>query len=180
MKATARRSQGASDQELTVGGVRFAAEQGHGGTATDEAPSPEELLAGSLASCTAATMQTYARRKGWDIGEVVVEVDYQPAERGSPTRCHVVVLLGQNLPEEQRKRLMAVAAKSPVHRTLEGETIFDEHLQLHAPKATARESAPAKRPLGRNPVLRRLAVLAPGRALTRQGDKSDAVNGPPE
>ena len=62
-------------------------------------------------------MQAYAKPKGRDIGEVVAEVDYEPADRGSPTRCHVVMALDQNLSVEQRRRLVAVAAKLPVHRT---------------------------------------------------------------
>ena len=51
----------------------------------DAGPSPQELLAASLASCTAITMEMYAQRKGWDIGDVTVDVDYEPAQRGSPT-----------------------------------------------------------------------------------------------
>ena len=54
--------------------------------ATDTGPSPQELLAASLASCTAVTMEMYAERKGWDIGGVEVACDYTPAERGCPTR----------------------------------------------------------------------------------------------
>src|ERR1700728_1379887 len=56
----------------------------HGGD--DEGPSPQELLAASLASCTAITMEMYAKRKGWDIGAVEVSVEYTPAERGCPTK----------------------------------------------------------------------------------------------
>ena len=52
--------------------------------ATTRGPSPQELLAASLASCTAITMEMYAKRKGWDIGPVEVQVDYTPAERGLP------------------------------------------------------------------------------------------------
>jgi hypothetical protein len=125
-------------------------------------------------------MQAYAKPKGRDIGEVVAEVDYEPADRGSPTRCHVVMALDQNLSVEQRRRLVAVAAKLPVHRTLEGETTFDERLELSASKTGPREGVPPSRPPGRNPLLRRLAVLAPSRALTRQGGDPGAGNGPPD
>jgi putative redox protein len=51
----------------------------------DAAPSPQELLAASLASCTAVTMEMYAQRKGWDLSDVEVECEYVPAERGCPT-----------------------------------------------------------------------------------------------
>ena len=59
----------------------------------DEGPSPQELLAASLASCTAITIEMYAKRKGWNIGEVEVDVDYEPAQRGSPTKFHQVIRL---------------------------------------------------------------------------------------
>ena len=57
----------------------------------DDGPSPQELLAASLASCTAVTMEMYAKRKGWDIGDIEVACEYQPAERGTPTRFELVL-----------------------------------------------------------------------------------------
>ena len=96
----------------------------------DTAPSPQELLAASLASCTAITMEMYAQRKGWDIGDVTVDVDYEPAQRGSPTRFRMVINFPKELPEEQRERLMQIGAKCPVHRVLEGEVMFEETVEL--------------------------------------------------
>jgi putative redox protein len=75
-------------------------------------------------------MEMYANRKGWDIGEVVVEVDYEPAQRGSPTSFRMAVKLPKELPEDQRDKLMQIVAKCPVHRTLEGEVMFDEQVEL--------------------------------------------------
>jgi hypothetical protein len=54
-------------------------------------------------------------RKGWELGDVSVEVDYEPAQRGSPTRFKMVVNFPKELPEEQRERLMQIGAKCPVH-----------------------------------------------------------------
>jgi putative redox protein len=96
----------------------------------DSGPSPQELLAASLASCTAVTMEMYAARKGWHIGDVEVDVEYEPAQRGSPTRFALTVNLPKELSEDQRERLMQIAAKCPVHRTLEGEVMFDERVEL--------------------------------------------------
>ena len=70
----------------------------------------------SLASCTAITMEMYAARKGWDIGNVEVDVAVQPAERGCPTKFELVLRLPDDLPEEQVERLRVIAAKCPVHR----------------------------------------------------------------
>ena len=97
---------------------------------TDTAPSPQELLAASLASCTAITMEMYAQRKGWDIRDVAVHVDYEPAQRGSPTRFRMTVDFPKELPDEQRERLMQIGAKCPVHRVLEGEVMFEENVEL--------------------------------------------------
>ena len=96
---------------------------------TDEGPSPQELLAGSLASCVAITVEMYATRKGWDIGGVEVACDYTPAERGCPTRFGIVVRLPDTLSDEQVERLRVIAAKCPVHRTLDGEVMFDERVE---------------------------------------------------
>lgn len=93
---------------------------------TDAGPSPLELLAASLASCTATTIEMYAARKEWDIGDVKVKVEYETAKRGSPTRFAITLCLPENLDEEQVRRLNEIAAKCPVHRTLEGEVMFDE------------------------------------------------------
>jgi putative redox protein len=96
----------------------------------DHGPSPQELLAASLASCTAVTMEMYARRKGWNVDGIEVDCTYTPAERGSPTRFDLVLRLPAHLTEEQVERLSVIAAKCPVHRTLEGEVLFNEQVEL--------------------------------------------------
>ena len=115
---------------LRSGSHRVTADEpsAHGGT--DAGPSPQQLLAASLASCSAITMEMYATRKGWDIGAVVVDVDYEPSQRGSPTKFRMQVTLPKELPEDQREKLMQIVAKCPVHRTLEGEVMFDESVTL--------------------------------------------------
>jgi len=95
----------------------------------DAAPSPQELLAASLASCTAVTMEMYADRQGWDLGAVEVACEYTPAERGCPTKFTLTLRLPADLTEEQARRLKVIAAKCPVHRTLDGEVMFDERVE---------------------------------------------------
>ena len=130
MRATSRRVDGRLEQDVEVRRHHLTADEpkDHGGD--DSGPSPQELLAASLASCTAITMEMYAQRKGWDVGDITVDVDYEPAQRGSPTRFRMAVELSKELPEEQRERLMQIAAKCPVHRTLEGEVMFEETVEL--------------------------------------------------
>jgi putative redox protein len=95
----------------------------------DAGPDPLELLAVSLASCTAITMEMYAARKGWNIGHVEVGVEYTPAERGCPTKFQLVMRLPEDLPEDQVERLRVIAAKCPVHRVLDGEVMFQERVE---------------------------------------------------
>ena len=128
MRAIARREDGTLKHDVEIRRHVVVADEPTENGGADSGPSPQELLAASLASCTAITMAMYARRKGWDIGEVVVDVDYEPAQRGSPTRFRLDVRMPKEVPDDQRERLMQIAAKCPVHRTLEGEVMFEENV----------------------------------------------------
>ena len=129
--AVARRvNSGGLEHYVEVGGHRLTSDEPERLGGSDAGPSPEELLAASLAACSAITLEMYANRKGWDVGDVVVEVDYEPAQRGSPTRFEMAVKLPKELSEEQRSKLMQIVAKCPVHRTLEGEVMFEEEVKL--------------------------------------------------
>jgi len=117
-------------QQVSVREHRLTVDEPEDEGGDDAGPSPQELLAASLASCTAITMEMYANRKGWDVGEMTVDVQYEPAQRGSPTRFVMNVNMSKELPEDQRERLMQIAAKCPVHRALESEVMFDEKVTL--------------------------------------------------
>ena len=129
MRASARQQENLR-HDVLVRSHTITADEPRDEGGDDAGPSPQELLAASLASCTAITMEMYAKRKGWNIGEIEVEVDYEPAQRGSPTKFHMTTRMPKELPDEQRERLMQIAAKCPVHRTLEGEVMFEEDLEL--------------------------------------------------
>jgi putative redox protein len=134
MRATARRRRSHSFQhDVRIRDHHVSADEPLDAGGDDVAPSPQELLAASLASCTAVTLEMYAERKGWDVGPVEVDCQYTPAERGCPTRFELVVRLPDGLEEDQVQRLMQIAAKCPVHRTLDGEVMFDERVELVAP-----------------------------------------------
>ena len=64
------------------------------------------------------------------MGEVEVDVNYEPAQRGSPTRFADDGQPAQGAARGPAQRLMQIAAKCPVHRTLEGEVMFDERVEL--------------------------------------------------
>jgi putative redox protein len=128
MKATARRT-GTLRQTVHVRDHRVTVDEPREAGGHDDGPSPQELLAASLASCTAITMEMYAQRKGWDIGDVEVDCEYQPAERGTPTKFELVVRLPDTLSPEQVEKLKVIAAKCPIHRTLDGEVMFTERVE---------------------------------------------------
>jgi putative redox protein len=130
MRAVARRVGDGLKHHVEIGTHKVTSDETAADGGTDAGPNPQELLAASLASCSAITMEMYAKRKGWDVGDVVVDVDYEPAQRGSPTRFQMTVHLPKELSEDQRDKLMQIVAKCPVHRTLEGEVMFEERLEL--------------------------------------------------
>jgi putative redox protein len=134
MKATARRRRtGTYQHDVAIRDHSVAVDEPRESGGDDTAPSPQEMLAASLASCTAITMEMYAERKGWDIGPVEVECEYSPAERGCPTRFELVLRFPESLDEGQIQRLKVIAAKCPVHRTLDGEVMFEERVELTQP-----------------------------------------------
>jgi putative redox protein len=129
MKATAKRNDGTFKHTLRVREHQLTVDESVEAGGEDAGPDPQELLAASLAACTAITMEMYAERKGWEIGEVEVEVQYSPAERGCPTKFELVLRLPEEMPAEQVERMRVIAAKCPVHRTLDGEVMFEERLE---------------------------------------------------
>src|ERR1700749_2882761 len=127
MKAIARRNaRTAFTHRVDVRQHRLVTDEPteHGGD--DDGPSPQELLAASLASCTAVTIEMYAQRKGWNLGDVEVACEYSPAERGCPTKFEIILRLPSQLSDYEVGRLLTIAAKCPIHRTLDGEVMFTE------------------------------------------------------
>ena len=86
----------------------------------DQGGTPSEILLASLASCTAITMKMYAKRKGWPLDGVDMEMELErQTESGELTTfIREKITLHGDLTEEQRKRILAIGKKCPVHRTL--------------------------------------------------------------
>ena len=95
---------------------------------------PFELLSAALASCTSATLMMFARRHGWPLAEVVMDVRYvRTGERegnahGDRDLMARDIVLKGDLSDEQMDRLTAVAKRCPVAKVLEGASIeiFDQ------------------------------------------------------
>ena len=128
MKAVARRT-GSFRHTIEVRRHHLTVDEPEEQGGDDAAPSPQELLAASLASCTAITMEMYAQRKGWDLGYVEVACEYTAAERGCPTKFEMVLRLPADATDEQVQRLKVIATKCPVHRILDGEVMFHERVE---------------------------------------------------
>ncbi|MBL4791782.1 bifunctional alpha/beta hydrolase/OsmC family protein [Citromicrobium bathyomarinum] len=119
---------------------RFVADEPRSYGGDDTGPTPYDLLLAALGTCTAMTMKMYADRKGLPFEGARVAVTHERdhgkdcdhcEEEGSPVQAlhRTITLQGDDLSAEQRDRLIEIADKCPVHRTLEG------HLHIH----TARE-----------------------------------------
>lgn len=119
MRIVARRVEGyAHDVEVDGHTLRLDEPPEAGGEGSG--PRPTTLLGAGLAGCIAITVEMYAQRKGWDVG--TVEVDVEMAYEGTvPTGFDVGLKLPGDLDEEQRRRLLVIATKCPVHKVLAGE-----------------------------------------------------------
>ncbi len=131
MKATVHRSDGASyTHDVEIRNHRLIVDEPEEEGGRDRGPSPQELLAASLAGCVAITMEMYAQRKGWDIGNVGVSVELESPDHGAPAKFIVTLLLPAGCSDDQRERLRVIATKCPVHRLLQGDVSFEERITL--------------------------------------------------
>ncbi|PJB71683.1 MAG: osmotically inducible protein OsmC [Alphaproteobacteria bacterium CG_4_9_14_3_um_filter_47_13] len=86
----------------------------------DLGPAPYDLLTAALGECTAMTVRWYALREKWPLEKVEVKLTFQKLNKVGVFEKHVIVH-GDDLTDDQRQKLIDVAAKCPVQRTLEGK-----------------------------------------------------------
>ncbi len=108
-----------ADEPSDVGGNEFG-------------PSPYEFVSAGLSACTAMTIQMYAKRKGWQIDNVEVHTSYSKEHAEDCLDCenpnakidtfNRAIKLTSDLDEKQIKRVLEIADKCPVHKTLHNET----------------------------------------------------------
>lgn len=115
-------------QEITAGPNRIFSDEPKEAGGEDAGMSPYELLEAALGACTSMTIGMYARRKKWPLASVNVLLRHFKVHADDCTDCESkdtaldrverdIELIG-NLTEEQREKLVEIADKCPLHRTL--------------------------------------------------------------
>lgn len=118
--------------ELSAGNHTWVADEPQG-VGEDAGPNPYELLLSALAACTLMTVQMYARRKQWPLDSVEIELSQEHIHADDCSDCETkgnarineiqgTLKLKGELSEEQHTRLMTIANRCPLHRTLKMET----------------------------------------------------------
>jgi putative redox protein len=125
-------------QHVEVGSHRLAADEPREAGGTDTGPSPYDLLLASLGSCTSMTVAMYARRKQWPLRAVTVRLRHSKIHAADCESCETkegyldrierAVELEGPLDQDQRARLLEIANKCPVHRTLTSEVVIQTRL----------------------------------------------------
>lgn len=125
---TARTSAGAFRTEIRVGGHSIVADEPKAVGGENLGPTPYDLLASALGACTTMTLRMYADRKQWPLEEVVATLKHSRVHEVDEERCDTaearldrldrdLTLIGP-LSADQRQRLLEIADRCPVHRTL--------------------------------------------------------------
>lgn len=104
---------------VSVAGQTFVGDEPVAAGGMGLGPAPHDLLSAALAECTAMTLRLYADRKAWPLEGIEVSVSHEVQAELTPRDLfHRTVRLSGALDEVQRRRLLEIAERCPVHRTL--------------------------------------------------------------
>jgi putative redox protein len=105
--------------EVMAPGASFLADEPVSAGGLGSGPNPYDLLAAALGACTSMTLRLYAERKGWPVERVTVRVLHARTGLDRRDRFAREIALKGPLDADQRARLLEIANRCPVHRTLE-------------------------------------------------------------
>lgn len=111
-------------QQIASGHHRLTADEPAALGGADTGPSPYELLLAGLGACTSITLRMYAGRKGWELGKITVGLRHT-RDGDAKERVDRRLSFSKPLTEEQRARLLEIAGKTPVTRTLSNGVVID-------------------------------------------------------
>ncbi len=125
-------------QDIQAGGHRFRADEPAAAGGNDEGPDPYDLLLAALGACTSMTLGWYARQKKLPLERVTVRLKHAKIHASDCAKCETAagrldeiqreIELEGPLDAEQRARLLEIADKCPVHRTLTSEIVIRTEL----------------------------------------------------
>lgn len=138
MVTVAETREGRFTQEISVGRHRLRADEPAGAGGDDTGPSPYDLLLAGLGACTSMTLRMYAEQKKWPLERVTVRLKHEKIHAQDCSECETregridrierEIEVEGDLDETQRARLLEIANKCPVHRTLHSELIIPTRL----------------------------------------------------
>jgi putative redox protein len=130
MKVTSKRIDGLTQEATNERGQSLIVDEPPEVGGHDRGPRPTELLAISLASCTAITVEMYAGHKGIELADLSVDVHYELDPKAGESTFRLMLNLPAGLSEEQLRRLHVIAGKCPVHRVLAGSIEITDRVRL--------------------------------------------------
>jgi putative redox protein len=131
-------SDGFLKQRITAGDHTLIADEPRGAGGSDAGPDPYSFLLAALGACTSMTLQLYARHKGIPLEKVQVSLrnarihakdcEICDSKEGKIEQIERYISLTGPLTDEQKQRLLEIAQRCPVHKTLTSEIVIQDFL----------------------------------------------------